>query len=78
MVVAVAYIRDVTTVETERLLLRPLEPTDLDALVVIHAIPEFWWYPMRRGTTRVETEAFLKRRMDAWAAHGFDLWAAVL
>ncbi|MCU1428690.1 MAG: hypothetical protein JWL83_2690, partial [Actinomycetia bacterium] len=42
------------------------------------AIPEFWWYPMRRGTTRVETEAFLKRRMDAWAAHGFDLWAAVL
>ncbi len=64
--------------ETERLVLRPLGPDDLEALVVLHAIPEFWWYPLRRGATRIETEAFLQRRIEGWEANSFDLWAAIV
>jgi RimJ/RimL family protein N-acetyltransferase len=60
------------------LLLRPLEPSDLDALVALHAIPEFWWYPLQRGQTREETEEFLARHRAGWDNAGFDVWAAVL
>jgi RimJ/RimL family protein N-acetyltransferase len=68
----------VTAVDTERLHLRPFEPGDLEPLVALHAIPEFWWYPLQRGQTRKEAEAFLARHLDRWPARGFDLWAAVL
>jgi RimJ/RimL family protein N-acetyltransferase len=67
-----------TSATTERMWLRPFEPDDLDALVALHAIPEFWWYPLQRGQTRDETEEFLTRRLTGWATRGFDLWAAVL
>jgi RimJ/RimL family protein N-acetyltransferase len=63
-------------VRTERLFLRPFQPTDLDALVALHAIPEFWWYPLRRAQTREETERFLDARLAGWRDNGFDLWAA--
>jgi RimJ/RimL family protein N-acetyltransferase len=67
-----------TTLTTERLVLRPLAHDDLEALVVLHAIPEFWWYPLQRGQTRAETEAFLARRLNGWRDNGYDIWAAVL
>jgi RimJ/RimL family protein N-acetyltransferase len=67
-----------TTVETERLLLRPLAPGDLDDLARLHADERFWWYPLRRGQTRAETEEFLARRVAGWDGKGFDLWAVVL
>ena len=51
----------ITTIETERLVLRPFAPDDLDALVVLHAEPAFWWYPLRRGMTAEETSGFLDR-----------------
>ena len=51
----------ITTLETERLVLRPFAADDRDALVVLHAEPAFWWYPLRRGMTDEETSGFLDR-----------------
>lgn len=48
-----------TALETERLVLRPLEAADVDELAVLHAEPSFWWYPYQRGFTRQETVDFL-------------------
>ena len=67
-----------TTVETGRLLLRPWVEDDLDPLAAIFAEPAFWRYPFGRGFTREETEQFLERQFDHWAAHGFGSWAAEL
>lgn len=67
-----------TTVETERLVLRPWAEDDLDALAAIFAEPAFWHYPFGRGLTRAETQRYLERQMGHWATHGFGLWAAEL
>ena len=67
-----------TTVETDRLVLRPWAEHDLDALEAIFAEPAFWHYPFRRGFTREETDAFLDRQIDHWSTHGFGVWAAEL
>ena len=67
-----------TTVDTERLVLRPWTAADLDPLAAIFAEPAFWHYPFRRGFTREETERFLERQFDHWAEHGFGSWAAEL
>jgi RimJ/RimL family protein N-acetyltransferase len=64
------------TVETERLRLRPFRRDDLEALSALHAIPEFWWYPLRRAQTREETAAFIERQIASRAERGFSLWAA--
>jgi RimJ/RimL family protein N-acetyltransferase len=66
------------TVETERLRLRPFRPDDLEPLGALHAIPEFWWYPLRRAQTREETAAFIERQIASRAERGFGLWAAEL
>jgi RimJ/RimL family protein N-acetyltransferase len=66
------------TVETERLVLRPFTPADIDALSALHAIPEFWWFPLRRAMTAAESRGFLDRRIANRAEHGLDLWAADL
>jgi RimJ/RimL family protein N-acetyltransferase len=67
----------VTTIETPRLLLRPFDASDLDALADVFAAREVWEHPLQRGLTRDETAAFLGRRAAGWAERGFDLWAAV-
>ena len=67
-----------TTVETERLVLRPWTEDDLDPLAAIFAEPAFWHYPFRRGFSREETEVFLHRQFDHWSAHGYGSWAAEL
>jgi RimJ/RimL family protein N-acetyltransferase len=46
-------------IETDRLLLRPLVRSDLEALAALHAEPSFWWYPYQRGFAREETVTFL-------------------
>jgi len=68
----------VTTVETDRLVLRPWREDDLDPLAAIFAEPAVWHYPFGRGFTREETEGFLERQFDHWATHGFGSWAAEL
>lgn len=59
--------------ETERLVLRRLQPDDLGLLSRLHAERSFWEYPLRRGQTPAETEAFLGRVLDHHAQHGFGL-----
>lgn len=51
----------ITTLETDRLILRPFTEDDLAELAALHAEQAFWWYPLRRGMTEGETMAFLDR-----------------
>lgn len=60
---------------TERLVLRPFTPDDLDALIVLHAEESFWWYPLRRGMSEEETSAFLDRVIERYDTDGFGLEA---
>ena len=54
----------IVTLETERLVLRPFDADDLEALAALHAEETFWWYPLRRGMTTEETESFLTWTID--------------
>ena len=54
----------ITTLETERLVLRPFTDTDFAELAALHAEESFWWYPLRRGMTEEETVAFLDRMIE--------------
>lgn len=67
-----------SAVETERLLLRPWSPTDIEDLAALFAEPKVWHYPFGRGLSRLESEQFLDRQMEHWEANGFGMWAAVL
>lgn len=66
-----------TVLHTDRLLLRPLELSDLAALKLLHAEPSFWWYPLGRGQTDDETEAFLGRVFEDYASGDLGLEAVV-
>lgn len=66
------------TLTTERLVLRPLAPADLDDLAALHAQASFWRYPYGRGWSRAETEAFLQRTIEQYEDPGFAVSAVVL
>lgn len=51
----------ITTLETERLVLRPFTRDDRAALSTLGAEESFWWFGMRRGATAEESSAFLER-----------------
>lgn len=59
-------------------MLRPLTLDDLDDLEVLHAQESFWHYPFRRGWSRHETQAFLKRTVDQYADPGIAVSAVVV
>ena len=65
------------SVTTARLDLRPLRAEHRSGLAPVFAKPEVWQYPLGRGFTRSETEAFLDRQVHSWATRGFGLWLAV-
>jgi RimJ/RimL family protein N-acetyltransferase len=67
-----------TTVETERLLLRPFCEDDLEAMAAIWADPEVMRH-IGEGQTRdrAASEALLTRVRRHWDEHGFGLWAVV-
>jgi RimJ/RimL family protein N-acetyltransferase len=65
------------TLETERLVLRPLHRDDLDALSLLHAESSFWRYPMGRGQSPAETEKFLDRVLDSYRTAEVGLHAVV-
>ncbi len=67
-----------STVETERLVLRPWLPEDIDSLASVFAEPEVWRHPFGRGFSRAESERFLDRQLEHWGRHGFGSWAAEL
>jgi RimJ/RimL family protein N-acetyltransferase len=56
------------TLLTERLVLRPFDGGDLDALTALHGEESFWWYPLRRAMEPAETVAFLDRVMAAYGS----------
>ncbi len=68
----------ITTLETDRLLLRPFAAADLDALAVLHAEEAFWWYPLRRAMTTEETGRFLDRVLQDTADPGRPAFHAVV
>jgi RimJ/RimL family protein N-acetyltransferase len=63
-------------IETERLILRRLEPADLDALVRWNADPEFTRH-LAGPQTREQTIEALERWQRHWDEHGFGLLAVV-
>jgi RimJ/RimL family protein N-acetyltransferase len=68
----------VTTIETERLLLRPPLAEDVDALAPMYADREVMRYlGDGRVLTRAQTERSVQRMIDAWAADGFGLFTVV-
>lgn len=67
----------IPTLVTERLVLRPLVPDDLEPLIEIQAEESFWWYPLRAGMTADQTAAFLERVLASYERDGFGLEAVV-
>ena len=57
----------VPTIETPRIVLRPFETVDEQALAALHAEESFWWFPFRRGWSEAETAAFLRRVRKGYA-----------
>ena len=66
------------TLETERLVLRPLLANDLDALAELHAQEAFWRHPFGRAWSRDETQAFLERTVQRYSDPGMAVSAVVL
>ena len=65
-------------IETERLFLRRFTMDDLDELAAMTAKPEFFWFAMRRGLSREETETMLRERfIDRWEEQGFGHFAVI-
>ncbi len=62
---------------TDRLVLRPFVPADIDELAVIHAEESFWWYPLRGGMSKAQTEGFLERVIARYESDGFGVEAAL-
>ena len=59
--------------ETERLQLRELEPTDLDFVATMLADPEVNRY-YERQFTREDSEGWLNRQLERYRHHGHGLW----
>jgi RimJ/RimL family protein N-acetyltransferase len=62
---------------TERLVLRPFVPADLDELAPLHAEESFWWYPLRGGMSKDDTDAFLERVIGRYETDGFGVEAVL-
>jgi RimJ/RimL family protein N-acetyltransferase len=68
----------VTTLETDRLVLRRPLPEDAEALAPMYADPEVMRYLGNgRTLTREETERSVRRMIDGWEADGFGLFTTV-
>jgi RimJ/RimL family protein N-acetyltransferase len=67
----------VKVLETDQMILRRLEISDVDALMGIFSDPEAMrYYP---GTkSRTEAEEWVRRFRESYRERGFGLWAAVL
>lgn len=63
--------------QTERLLLREMEPGDIGALSAILQDDETM-YAYEGAFSDAETSAWLNKQMDHYLRDGFGLWAAVL
>ena len=67
-----------TTLETDRLVMRPPAPEDAETLAPMYADPEVMRYlGDGRTLTREETNRSVRRMMAAWAEDGFGLFTTV-
>ena len=66
------------TIQTARLVLRPLAPDDTEVLAALHAEESFWHYPYRRGWTHDETQRFIDRSLELHESGSFALSAVAL
>jgi RimJ/RimL family protein N-acetyltransferase len=74
----VVAVPQVTTLETERLLLRPPVPEDADSLAPLYADPEVMRYlGDGRPLTHEETERSVNRMIEGWKANDFGLFTTV-
>lgn len=65
-------------IETDRVLLRPFTPADLDDLCAIRGDREVMYYMRdRQPMTRAQTEENLGRILAHYEEHDFGFWAAV-
>ncbi len=65
------------TPQTARMILRPLEMSDVDALMGIFSDPEAMrYYPSTKS--RSEAEEWVRRFRESYRERGFGLWAAFL
>ena len=67
----------IPTLRTERLVLRPFVPSDIDTLAVVHAEESFWWYPLRSAMSPEDTAQFLERVMARYESDGFGIEALI-
>jgi RimJ/RimL family protein N-acetyltransferase len=67
----------VPVIETDRLVLRPFSPDDIDDLARLHGEESFWHFPLGRGQTRAETEEFLERTIERYDTDGYGVHAVV-
>jgi [ribosomal protein S5]-alanine N-acetyltransferase len=65
-----------SALETERLLLRPVEESDFEDLCELYADPDVMRY-LARGhpLTRDETRERLDRMLAHWQDHGYGIWS---
>ena len=65
---------DVPRLETERLILRGPEASDLDASAAMWGDPDVGGYILGRASTRQESWFRLLRHLGHWAALGYGYW----
>jgi len=67
-----------SSIETERLLLRRFRPDDLDELAKLFGDPDVMRYVGDgRTVNREESDRALKSIINHWQRHGFGRWAAI-
>jgi RimJ/RimL family protein N-acetyltransferase len=65
------------SLQTQRLILRPFEETDLDELWALYSDPEVVRYLSSGLLGREETAVRLRRMMGHWQAQGYGIWAVI-
>ncbi|WP_082127363.1 GNAT family N-acetyltransferase [Calothrix sp. 336/3] len=65
-------------IETGRLLLRPLQITDLDDLALIYSDPQVMRYRVNsQPASRCETQQMLEEYIQHWEKYGFGRWGII-
>lgn len=67
-----------TQLETERLILRPMQPTDLEALLLIFTDPKVMAAFQHDPFTRDQMQGWLSRNLDHQQQYGYGLFSVIL